>query len=257
MHEAFLDAILTSPEEDAHRLVYADWLEEHGDERDLARAHLIRAQCALALLAPDDARREPLEQQERQLLKTHGKRWTQPLRKARIGSNWTFRRGFLEKITISARDFVLVAQQLFQLAPTIRAMECPESSNEVSALAACPLLERIAELNLNAMCACGYCPIGRELSELFQSPFTAGLRILALSEDRIGPDGVTLLAASQHLAGLTRLDLSENRLGNSGARQLIESKHLKNLKFLDLRENKIGPRVTTALRERFGEVVVL
>src|SRR5262249_36968134 len=32
-HRAFLDAILEAPEDDAVRLIYADWLEEQGDPR--------------------------------------------------------------------------------------------------------------------------------------------------------------------------------------------------------------------------------
>jgi uncharacterized protein (TIGR02996 family) len=39
---AFLSAILAEPEEDTHRLVFADWLEEHGG--DAPRANFIRAQ---------------------------------------------------------------------------------------------------------------------------------------------------------------------------------------------------------------------
>lgn len=41
--EALLKAILAAPEEDAPRLVYADWLQEQGDEE---RAGLIRRMCA-------------------------------------------------------------------------------------------------------------------------------------------------------------------------------------------------------------------
>jgi uncharacterized protein (TIGR02996 family) len=43
--ESLFRAILDEPDEDVHRLVYADWLEENGDA---ARADFIRAQCALA-----------------------------------------------------------------------------------------------------------------------------------------------------------------------------------------------------------------
>jgi uncharacterized protein (TIGR02996 family) len=37
--QAFLDAIIADPDDDAVRLIYADWLEEHGTavERDSAR----------------------------------------------------------------------------------------------------------------------------------------------------------------------------------------------------------------------------
>jgi uncharacterized protein (TIGR02996 family) len=42
---ALLRAILEDPADDAPRLVYADWLDEHGD---IARAEFIRLQCTLA-----------------------------------------------------------------------------------------------------------------------------------------------------------------------------------------------------------------
>ena len=40
-----LQSVIDSPKEDAPRLVYADWLEEHGE---LERAELIRVQIELA-----------------------------------------------------------------------------------------------------------------------------------------------------------------------------------------------------------------
>lgn len=43
--DAFLKVIIAEPQEDVHRLVFADWLEEHGEE---GRASFIRAQCELA-----------------------------------------------------------------------------------------------------------------------------------------------------------------------------------------------------------------
>jgi uncharacterized protein (TIGR02996 family) len=43
--EAFLLAICENPDDDTPRLVFADWLQEHGDE---ARAEFIRVQIELA-----------------------------------------------------------------------------------------------------------------------------------------------------------------------------------------------------------------
>ena len=45
-HAAFLQSIIAAPDDDAPRLVYADWLEEHGGEPE--RAEFIRVQCELA-----------------------------------------------------------------------------------------------------------------------------------------------------------------------------------------------------------------
>jgi uncharacterized protein (TIGR02996 family) len=52
--DAFLQAILSSPDDDTPRLAYADWLEEHGRSE---RAAFIRVQCQLARLPDDDPRR--------------------------------------------------------------------------------------------------------------------------------------------------------------------------------------------------------
>ncbi|MDY3551208.1 TIGR02996 domain-containing protein [Gemmata sp. JC717] len=43
--DALLDAIFDAPDDDTPRLVYADWLQEHGQE---AHAQFIRLQCAAA-----------------------------------------------------------------------------------------------------------------------------------------------------------------------------------------------------------------
>src|SRR5262249_7808777 len=49
--DALLRGIRAAPEDDLPRLVYADWLDDHGDA---SRAELIRVQCRLAGLAEDD-----------------------------------------------------------------------------------------------------------------------------------------------------------------------------------------------------------
>jgi uncharacterized protein (TIGR02996 family) len=46
---AFLAHVLANPDDDTPRLVYADWLDEQGQD---ARAEFIRVQCALALVLP-------------------------------------------------------------------------------------------------------------------------------------------------------------------------------------------------------------
>jgi uncharacterized protein (TIGR02996 family) len=49
MEDAFQASILESPDDDALRLIYADWLDEHGQPK---RAEFIRVQCQLAQLDP-------------------------------------------------------------------------------------------------------------------------------------------------------------------------------------------------------------
>jgi uncharacterized protein (TIGR02996 family) len=100
--DAFLSAIHADPDDESLRLIYADWLDEHGDDLGRARAELIRAQCELERLPPDDERRPGLEKRVRRLVKDHGKVWTEPMRKTKLGKDWQFRRGFPEAVTLPA-----------------------------------------------------------------------------------------------------------------------------------------------------------
>jgi uncharacterized protein (TIGR02996 family) len=99
--DAFLQAILESPDDDTPRLVYADYLDEHGDSD---RAEFIRIQVALASLPPDDRRRKQLGDRERQLLAGNWEKWLVPLRP--LLSGWAFRRGFLNAITVPAATYL-------------------------------------------------------------------------------------------------------------------------------------------------------
>jgi uncharacterized protein (TIGR02996 family) len=114
---AFLQDILEHPEDDAPRLVYADWLEESGEPERAARAEFIRVQYALQRLPPGDARRPQLEERERDLRLAHEAEWVAPLRELGSVQAWEFRRGFVEKVALRVADFLGLAERLFAAAP--------------------------------------------------------------------------------------------------------------------------------------------
>ncbi len=70
--DAFLAAIRAAPDDDTPRLVFADWLEEHGDAAASGRAELIRVQCELARWVPDLTRRTALQARASELIQLHG-----------------------------------------------------------------------------------------------------------------------------------------------------------------------------------------
>jgi uncharacterized protein (TIGR02996 family) len=74
--DAFLANILEHPDDDAPRLVFADWLEEHGQS---ARAEFIRVQIELAGGPIEAHRRSFLKRREKDLLQAHRKEWLKPL----------------------------------------------------------------------------------------------------------------------------------------------------------------------------------
>ena len=65
MRDAFLQDIRENSEDDAPRLVFADWLDDNGDPQ---RAEFIRVQCALARMSDDDPRRDEFGAREEELL---------------------------------------------------------------------------------------------------------------------------------------------------------------------------------------------
>ncbi len=97
---AFMKAILAEPDDDAPRLIFADWLEERGDPR----AGFIRVQCELARLDAADPRRSSLLAQERGMLDRHGTEWLGPLRPHVRTA--VYHRGFLDGLLVPAADYV-------------------------------------------------------------------------------------------------------------------------------------------------------
>lgn len=75
---ALLSAIIASPDEDAPRLVFADWLQEHGDEHDHARAEFIRLQVEAAR-TPDGPGRAGFAERAVRLEQRHRAAWLAPL----------------------------------------------------------------------------------------------------------------------------------------------------------------------------------
>lgn len=75
-HKALLRAICDNPDDDTPRLVFADWLQENGEED---RAEFIRVQCEVARIATDDDRLDGLIRRECELQKQFGKRWLSEL----------------------------------------------------------------------------------------------------------------------------------------------------------------------------------
>lgn len=105
---AFLAAIIADPDADAPRLVYPDWLDEHGHTD---RAEFIRVQCELARTSDEDGRYSELQAREYRLLGRHFPEWAGPFGRVR------FRRGFVEAVRGSARTFLECADELFAKNP--------------------------------------------------------------------------------------------------------------------------------------------
>jgi uncharacterized protein (TIGR02996 family) len=217
--DAFFQDILANPDDDTPRLVYADWLDEHGDPD---RAEFVRLQCRLAGLSAGLEERRALGLRQQLLLHRHVAEWARPVRG--LVRAYQFHRGFVGEVWMEEPAFRDTAERLFRLAPVQhlhlggwRRFTPRERDRSVPALAACPHLARI--------------------------------RTLDLSLSYLGSDGVGALAVGEHFTRLTTLDLSRNLIGDGGARALAGSALLGRLKRLDLSVNQVGSAGLRVLAE--------
>lgn len=215
-HEEFAKAICAAPDDDALRLIYADWLEEQGDTENAARAELIRLQIERSLRQKTSGRTpfstswsadfETQYEREQAILDKYAKKWVAQLPRL-PGILWheDFERGFIWNVSaVGYRELKANAQTIFHTTP-------------------------VNSLSIHLRGA-------RAFARL---PELAGIRRLIIDDGRLGPDDTKALAASPYLSNLRELWLCGNRIGSEGLRALAQSSTLTSLDFLDVRWNEI------------------
>src|SRR5687768_13842732 len=90
------------PDDDQARLVYADWLEEQGDQ---PQAEFIRLQLRRAALWEGHPDADALSQRERELLEAHRDRWTQQLPRS-SRKKFGFVRGLPTHLDVTAEQYL-------------------------------------------------------------------------------------------------------------------------------------------------------
>jgi uncharacterized protein (TIGR02996 family) len=257
---ALLAAIRANPEEDTPRLMYADWLDEQGDESSQVRAEFIRHQCILAALHDDDSdshpvyeflrdrdfvtrpsadwtriddgihRRLALALRAEDLLARHGSSWAPPLPKA-LRASWDgFHRGFAHRLTLgNGGTLGRSAERLRASAPAVTLVAPVFPSQFVEQLADAGLLGWICGLEVRDDCA-------PALRALGHRPEAAGIRTLKVRYG-MADEIVSALVDSPHWTGLRELNLSDTVISSTAAGELFRAKHLRTLKRLHVLGN--------------------
>jgi uncharacterized protein (TIGR02996 family) len=251
-----LERIIAAPDDDAPRLVYADWLQEQGDPR----GELIVIQCALARYATaddtvGDVRR--MQQRERALLAAHFDEWTRSARAAYQGQ-YTFHRGFPDALhVVFTREAVLASAALTH-EPLLGALVTRYAdAADVRALADSPWLGRLrrygfvkgapndddlaavvtmphplVELRLHFDGRLGLNDRPALIRRLTDCPARATLRTLSIRQLRhLGGLGAALGA----LGGLVALELENADLSHKDVVRIVRER--PGLVSLDLSEN--------------------
>lgn len=256
---AILQDIAAHPEEDTPRLIYADWLEEHGDPQ----GEFIRIQCELAHqerldpTEPDQTaveRRNQLESRELQLLRQYAKGWAGPWR--RIAHGWQFERGLVSQVRLDAADFLSCDQELWMMTP-IQGVDLQNAYEHLDALRDASQLSRLRSLGFP------FCAIGNDgqpstrfkIADYSTMDYReivrrqqAHTRDLAKTRKR-NSKRLTQFLQKAALDELRELRLNNNILGNEGVQALCKCRLMNQLQSLDLRVNKLAAESVQQIAE--------
>jgi uncharacterized protein (TIGR02996 family) len=225
--DALLAAAVAAPEDDLPRLVFADWLDEHGDPD---RAEFIRLQIALARGQADEP--AVAAARARELLAEHKPAWEIP---GLQPAGQSFRRGFVEGLRMAAEPFVAHAERISRAAPVVE-LRLQTAAPFLVDLATVPWLDRVETLDLRANNH-----LAPRLGPFFAAARLPRLRALNLQNTGLaGDDYDTLAAAAGGLPRLERLVLSGNYVGDAGCERLAGARSLAGLRELVMRCDMIA-----------------
>ena len=210
---AFLSDILANPSDETLRLVFADWLEDHGD---IDRAEFIRVECQREKVPDFYPEWDRLDLRAKELFHANNERWFGPLEI--LVDEFETKRGFVESITLKASLFVKNAKAILALAP-VRELFLLGAKSQARVLAGCPHLARIERLAF----------------ETTDSP-------------PLDPAACRALAASPYLTNLLELNLAGCQAGTSGFKALMSSRSFPHLEVLDLYGNSVSNAIHAFLR---------
>jgi uncharacterized protein (TIGR02996 family) len=280
--KALLDAARRDPEDDSARLVLADWLEEHGDEAERARAQFIRLQVQTNRLPYRDPQRRQLEEQAWQLDERYQSTWLGCLRQLAGKDALSFFAGMvaLRRTEAAWLDRFVCDRCSARTAETVLAADwlehfshlclnyTPLSAHHIDLLAKRTHLAEVVLIQnglgpegLHRLTRCsdearltrlGYLnnqARDQGVGGLAESSLLGRLVSLTLLGNEIGPDGVRILANALRVPSLRHLDLSHNALTDEGVLHLAHCRALVGLRWLDLAGNQIGLLGATALAE--------
>ena len=265
---AFVRSILDAPDDDAPRLVYADWLDEHG-EAD--RAEFIRLQIRAAHAGPGDPEAGALRQRAEDLRRAHHVEWLNHLPQFE-GVHWeSFERGFISAVRFDHPDlFFEHAADVFAAAPVQVVQFHQAYHTHATRLAGVRDLRRVrtldfldgnkvANIGVEALMGSRHLAnltgliLGRNslgsagVRSIAMSGYVRGLRRLRLDQNDLYDDGLRYVAESRALAGLEQLDLDRTRTGDDGVKALARSPHVRKLRQLFLSNNLITDQGVEAL----------
>jgi uncharacterized protein (TIGR02996 family) len=244
-NQALLSAIIADPNDDRPRLIYADWLEKHGQ---FDRAQLIRVQIELARL-PDNAEAAIALQIEEEQLEAACEKTLPQLDGIRWGG---FERGLVSAVyAATPAAFRHHASSIANLGSVHRVSF--DTLDGFAVLAEVPALARFMDLSIWEDDHGGFRKgdpnhrFNDDLQAVLASAHCPRLRSLELVKCKLGPRGAKALADCPRVESLIQLNVLDNYVGDEGMAALAASPYLSALRTLRIDLNDIGPAGVEAL----------
>ena len=256
--DALLNGIAADPAADLPRLVYADWLEEHG--QDLL-AEFIRIQCEIAKLEVGPRtvidRNVHLWRRQQELLDGHmgalleGMTFT-PRSSQMPGPR--FYRGFMDEIDVASNVIKDLAQPILRLRPTpARLIVTTDDHHFFDHQTA--LTKEFAAIVTELRCHCkdnserdDFVPLA---NYVVRDLDWTRLEILTLVNNAIYV-GRLVVILHDHAPALTTLSIHNSAIINNEVIDLLNAGILQRLSHISLIENVIGDQAAIELADRLG-----
>jgi uncharacterized protein (TIGR02996 family) len=258
---ALLAAVAAHPDEDTPRLIYADYLDELGDERSCARAEFIRLQVMISGAEPETDEASAARARAAELLARYGRAWGLPPAGGFPG--YEVSRGFVDTLSVDLPGPAAWTEilRLLGIEPVGRLRVArPYTGWGWSAGAAdwldVPALGRVRHLELS-----GPYWADREVARFLAFAHFPALLTLTLTRVPITGAGIAALADCARLSDLVCLRINDTKQWSNelrewtggvptpGVRALASSVRLAGLRTLSLRSAGIETAGAFALAD--------
>jgi uncharacterized protein (TIGR02996 family) len=182
--DAILEAIFAAPDDDAPRLIYADWLNENGHPE---QAEFIRLRCQMAHLSNGERGWRPLRRKLHWTWAALQSRWLREFPRTRLAMDQLPRGLPTKRVEVSAEALLKDSNRWWPTLP-IRDLRPVQWTDRAEQVAECPYLRRLEVLDLSQQ----RLEIG-PASAIIQSPHLSGLKCLWIASWRTAPITTLLL----------------------------------------------------------------
>ncbi len=155
----------------------------------------------------------------------------------------------LSENNLGAEGVAVLARGTLPALRSLRLRGTPPQDEGVAALVGAVFFPELRSLALGAN------NLGPNAALAIANGPSDNLRVLDLSDNRVGDRGAVGLARSAHLPNLIDLDLAEAHVGDAGVTAILDSPLAEQLVFLNLSGSPMSDGMKELLKERMGDRV--